>query len=46
MLGGGKLIASLLEFDLVDELWLTTCALILATVLTSSFMWAVYTIDH
>jgi 5-amino-6-(5-phosphoribosylamino)uracil reductase len=25
VLGGGKLTASLLEFDLVDELWLTIC---------------------
>ncbi|EFA72900.1 Riboflavin-specific deaminase [Raphidiopsis brookii D9] len=31
MLGGGKLIACLLEFDLVDELWLTICPLILGS---------------
>lgn len=29
VLGGGKLVASLLEFDLVDEIWLTICPLIL-----------------
>jgi 5-amino-6-(5-phosphoribosylamino)uracil reductase len=29
VLGGGKLVASLLELDLIDELWLTVCPLIL-----------------
>jgi 5-amino-6-(5-phosphoribosylamino)uracil reductase len=29
VLGGGQLVASLLEFDLIDELWLTVCPLIL-----------------
>ncbi|WP_353929852.1 RibD family protein [Okeanomitos corallinicola TIOX110] len=29
VLGGGQLVASLLEFDLIDELWLTICPLIL-----------------
>lgn len=29
ILGGGKLVASLLEVDLIDELWLTVCPLIL-----------------
>lgn len=29
ILGGGKLVASMLESDLVDELWLTVCPLIL-----------------
>ncbi|MFB2937315.1 RibD family protein [Aerosakkonemataceae cyanobacterium BLCC-F154] len=29
VLGGGKLVASLLEADLVDEFWLTVCPLIL-----------------
>ncbi|MEH2174672.1 RibD family protein [Nostoc sp.] len=29
VLGGGELVASLLELDLIDELWLTVCPLIL-----------------
>lgn len=29
VLGGGELVASLLEFDLIDELWLTICPIIL-----------------
>ncbi|NET00079.1 MAG: RibD family protein [Sphaerospermopsis sp. SIO1G2] len=29
VLGGGELVASLLEFNLIDELWLTVCPLIL-----------------
>ncbi|MEM7725926.1 MAG: RibD family protein [Cyanobacteria bacterium P01_A01_bin.45] len=29
VLGGGKLIASMLELDLIDELWITVCPLIL-----------------
>ncbi|RCJ27334.1 riboflavin deaminase [Nostoc sp. ATCC 43529] len=29
ILGGGQLVASLLELDLIDELWLTVCPLIL-----------------
>ncbi|MFM2064501.1 MAG: hypothetical protein RLZZ507_4172 [Cyanobacteriota bacterium] len=29
VLGGGQLVASLLEFDLIDEFWLTICPLIL-----------------
>ncbi len=29
VLGGGQLVASLLELDLIDELWLTVCPLIL-----------------
>ncbi|MDM9584741.1 MULTISPECIES: RibD family protein [unclassified Nostoc] len=29
ILGGGELVASLLELDLIDELWLTVCPLIL-----------------
>lgn len=29
VLGGGELVASLLEFDLIDEFWLTICPLIL-----------------
>lgn len=29
VLGGGELVASLLRFDLLDELWLTVCPLIL-----------------
>ncbi|QKQ75351.1 RibD family protein [Nostoc sp. TCL240-02] len=29
VLGGGKLVASLLDLDLIDELWLTVCPLIL-----------------
>ncbi|MBW4614680.1 MAG: RibD family protein [Desmonostoc vinosum HA7617-LM4] len=29
ILGGGELVASMLELDLVDELWLTVCPLIL-----------------
>ncbi|MEW6491422.1 MAG: RibD family protein [Cyanobacteriota bacterium] len=29
ILGGGKLVASLLEVDLIDEIWLTVCPLIL-----------------
>ncbi|MBD2214180.1 RibD family protein [Calothrix sp. FACHB-156] len=30
ILGGGELVASMLELDLIDELWLTVCPLILA----------------
>ena len=29
VLGGGELVASMLESDLIDELWLTVCPLIL-----------------
>ena len=29
VLGGGELVASLLRLDLIDELWLTVCPLIL-----------------
>ncbi|OUL36656.1 riboflavin deaminase [Nostoc sp. T09] len=29
LLGGGELVASMLELDLIDELWLTVCPLIL-----------------
>jgi len=29
ILGGGQLVASFLEFDLIDEIWLTICPLIL-----------------
>lgn len=29
VLGGGELIASLLKYDLIDELWLTVCPLII-----------------
>jgi 5-amino-6-(5-phosphoribosylamino)uracil reductase len=29
VLGGGELVASMLEYDLIDELWLTICPLIL-----------------
>ncbi|TFI52301.1 RibD family protein [Mastigocladus laminosus UU774] len=29
ILGGGKLVASMLELDLIDELWLTICPLLL-----------------
>ncbi|MEA5503647.1 RibD family protein [Halotia wernerae UHCC 0503] len=32
VLGGGELVASMLESDLIDELWLTVCPLILAGV--------------
>jgi 5-amino-6-(5-phosphoribosylamino)uracil reductase len=32
VLGGGELVASLLKFDLIDELWLTVCPLILGGV--------------
>ncbi|MDZ7960825.1 MAG: RibD family protein [Aulosira sp. DedQUE10] len=30
VMGGGELVASMLELDLIDELWLTVCPLILA----------------
>ncbi|NEQ19698.1 MAG: riboflavin deaminase, partial [Microcoleus sp. SIO2G3] len=29
VLGGGELVASMLELDLIDEFWLTICPLIL-----------------
>ena len=29
ILGGGELVASMLQLDLIDELWLTVCPLIL-----------------
>ncbi len=32
VLGGGELVASMLELDLIDELWLTVCPLILGGV--------------
>ncbi|MBW4642386.1 MAG: RibD family protein [Goleter apudmare HA4340-LM2] len=32
ILGGGQLVASMLELDLIDELWLTVCPLILGGV--------------